>query len=63
MVGVAAWLAVAAIVGALIGLTVRQRDLQVPREEHESQWRDAAGSDEPQCAARRLASRRRPSIT
>lgn len=32
VVGVAAWLAVAGVVGVLIGRTVRQRDRQVPRE-------------------------------
>jgi hypothetical protein len=61
MVGVAAWLAVAALVGVLIGLTVRQREAQVPRDDHDSPLLDAI-HDDPRCAGRRFARRRRPSV-
>jgi hypothetical protein len=62
MIGVAAWLAVAAIVGVLIGLTVRQREKQVPREDHDSPWLDAV-HDDPRCAGGGVARRRRPSVS
>jgi hypothetical protein len=62
MVGVAAWLAVAAIVGVLIGLTVRQREKQVPREDHDSLFLDTLNDDQRR-AGGTVAHRRRPSVS